>query len=73
MSEWISVKDKLPEVSGDYMVWDPVAKIVQIVHYSKKHNLWNSRDYYSEEEKARFSIDTITHWQPVPAPPVNNA
>ena len=61
MAEWISVKDKLPEVG------------VKVLVYSAE----NKNDYevgaYSDTYRGffvrRFWYENITHWQPLPEPP----
>ena len=68
MSEWISVEDRLPEDRG----WDPecsvnvltycAAGFVDIGFYAHDVEFWCSGVGDELEE-------TITHWQPLPAPP----
>ena len=58
ISGWISVKDRLPEDSGDYMVLNDGR--IEIAPYDK--------------EAANTLIDWIeisgvTHWMPLPEPP----
>lgn len=63
VQEWISVKDKLPEESGMYIVTanDGHAQRVSFVLWQKKNRRWNltgARSYWR-----------VTHWQPLPQPP----
>ena len=62
-TKWISVKDRLPEESGMYIVTanDGHAQRVSFVLWQKKNRMWNltgARSYWR-----------ITHWQPMPQPP----
>jgi hypothetical protein len=58
MNEWISVKDRLPEKDGTYLV-------NEFISCNGVHSLWYDKgsgwDYDSNE--------TVTHWQPLPEPP----
>ena len=63
VQEWISVKDRLPEESGMYIVTanDGHAQRVSFVLWQKKNRMWNltgARSYWR-----------VTHWQPLPQPP----
>ncbi len=73
-SEWISVNDRLPENSGEYIVvacdegcpygegiW--YATVVVCAEYA-----FNSWTWY--EGSHEYSLDGIvTHWMPLPEPP----
>jgi hypothetical protein len=63
--EWISVKDRLPEEKGCYLIacnhwWDgkPVAR----------EAFWNGDDWLSCYDKGKITPRT-THWMPLPQPP----
>lgn len=63
VGKWISVKDRLPEESGTYIVTanDGHAQRVSFVLWQKKNRMWNltgARSYWR-----------VTHWQPMPQPP----
>ena len=63
VQEWISVKDRLPEESGMYIVTanDGHAQRVSFVQWQKKNRMWNltgARSYWR-----------VTHWMPLPQPP----
>ena len=61
MSEWISVKDRMPEADGDYLVygnWESGKTAIDIVdfavHDGHFRTVWNF---------------TVTHWCYLPEPP----
>lgn len=63
VQEWVSVKDRLPEESGMYIVTanDGHAQRVSFVLWQKRNRMWNltgARSYWR-----------VTHWQPMPQPP----
>lgn len=67
---WISVKKKLPEVDGLYLVYGmtdamrellPNCVPIWICDYYQEHG------FYSFTERMHF--DYITHWMPLPEPP----
>ena len=63
VQEWISVKERLPEESGMYIVTanDGHAQRVSFVQWQRRNRMWNltgARSYWR-----------VTHWQPIPQPP----
>ena len=70
-SEWISVKDRLPEIDEFVLVcrnWR--GKLVQCVD---RIRLYYDREKPKEEQKwYGFMYSDITHWQPLPLPPTTN-
>ncbi len=72
MSEWISVDEKLPELtmfenqfSEDLLLWHCGDTIHLIGYYNDKDE-WR---IYHDSEKA---CEYITHWMPLPEPPKKN-
>ena len=61
-NQWISVKDRLPEESGEYLVYCPSVnrKVTSIDYY----NGWFVRGIGEVKNP-----DKITHWQPLPTQP----
>ncbi len=57
MSEWISVKDKLPHKAGKYVIFMP--RLTGDTRYAVS--------YY--EYKSWGVGERVTHWQPLPPPP----
>lgn len=63
---WVSVTERLPEESGDYLVvyeWGGMSKI----EWSKKHGQWNNSDLIERDDVN--AMRDITHWMPLPAAP----
>ena len=62
MSEWISVKDKLPEEEvKEYIIYDTNRKYVRSSVWCHGH--WLDDDGYF------WLDDYVTHWMPLPEPP----
>ena len=62
--KWISVNKRLPEESGDYLVF--VEGLIENMMYSKRHSAWNATDLNCHKN---YEITTVTHWMPLPEPP----
>ena len=61
-SEWISVKDRLPESSKRYLTFSSFYMRIVTAYYSVDRRMW----------LGVCRTDGITHWQPFPAPPTTN-
>lgn len=66
MSEWISVKDRLPEESGAYLVH--FGTHASVLEYSAVHKAFNAFDDHSEFLVERTRLNP-SHWMPLPEPP----
>lgn len=64
---WISVKDRLPEKSGEYLAITKSRGHYMVLPYSAKHKLFNSYD--SSRGRELKSAIECTHWMPLPEPP----
>lgn len=76
MSEWISVKDRLPEQFIDVLVWcvsSVVFPIPEGTSYAGVDSfvLWND-GVESSFRTDRFNYGKVTHWCAIPAPPKEN-
>ncbi len=66
--EWVSVKDRLPEIKGRYLCYSPSWKRnIQVINF----------DEYTKGSRKRFWLGgreslTITHWQKLPEFPDDN-
>ena len=80
VQEWISVKDRLPENDGSYLVtinsfggrkhinvrwFAKDGEAVNEYELAGQENVW----YYYDSEWGYISIDSVTHWMPLPKPP----
>lgn len=61
MSEWISVKDRLPKKSGMYLVCHVDGRRKSAFWLSSKQ-IWRGCEAYS-------TLTNITYWMPIPEPP----
>lgn len=72
MNNWISVKDRLPNKEGDYLVCitDYLGKTrIEVEMLVEWANCFNWLGYMSTHWK---DCNTITHWMPLPEPPTGN-
>lgn len=62
MSEWISVKDRLPNYGDDCLIY--INKEIHFAHY------WQD-DFYQPytSYNSRYIKKNITHYMPLPKPP----
>ena len=61
-SGWISVEERLPEESGDYLTYH--GRFYMEIYFNADLCMWNVRFDDLENE-----IKSVTHWQPLPEPP----
>ena len=66
VQEWISVKDRLPENSGLYLV---IQKHWLDGSLGTKIAKWNTADWFTADRKSKEITPRITHWMPIPQPP----
>ena len=63
--EWISVEDRLPEISPAYATSECVLVRAQcLCHVADLGDDGKWRDIHSSDE-----LIDVTHWQPLPSPP----
>ena len=78
--EWISVKDRLPDKAGKYLVFygSSARERVEIGSFAKNLKKINENEFknkpYSgwyeyDSEWGYFELRDITHWRPLPEPP----
>ena len=66
MNEWISVEDRLPESAGEWvLVYADGA--YNCIGYTLQAGF---HDWCSNRDGLNVCIEDITHWQPLPEPPV---
>ena len=80
VQEWISVKDRLPEEDGSYLVYSNSfgnRKSVKLRWFAKDAEMAGAYDiagqknvwYLYDSECGYISINSVTHWMPLPEPP----
>lgn len=62
-TEWVSVKDRLPEECADILLCRKILKIPEIGTYRQ------ARFWVYDEIGDVYQVDDITHWMPIPTPP----
>ena len=77
MTGWISVKDRLPEKDGDYVVYIqyPYSNLIMIISWTNNYkgfypDLKGKAVWYDyDSEYGDCEITNVTHWMPLPLPP----
>lgn len=70
MPQWISVKERLPEIADGRFISDDVLWISRYgeLHVSCLEQL-RHEIYVDWGEAGLLKLDQVTHWMPLPAPP----
>ena len=64
---WISVKDRLPAIGQNVLVWDGNTNLDNIPTYElAKYLSFNNGNFFIS---GPYSLQAITHWMPLPEPP----
>ena len=69
MSKWISVKDRLPDRDGSYLIYfkkqvqDKSYECIDVMRYSSQQNCFHGIPFGTP-------VLEVTHWMPLPEPPV---
>ena len=69
VQEWISVKDRLPEYEGSYIVYTERGSVYANHFYTEKRF---ASGYVREAQWSRRGTAKVTHWQPMPQPGKEN-
>ena len=75
--EWIPVEERLPEKSGEYLVFmkyedQTLLKGMgypYLVCYSARHKSFNTFDCMDDKKAAELAFRKVTHWAERPEPP----
>lgn len=62
MNDWISVKDRLPEVGEHVLVFSPITGI-------KNDFIYRALEENDAAEDMFFRSGRVTHWMPLPQKP----
>ena len=66
MSEWISVKDALPESSFNAVLIKQMNTVPTVGYYTISKQGWNST---GRPDITTDHLISVTHWMPIPEPP----
>lgn len=66
VGEWISVKDRLPDKSGNVLVCYGEYNCVNVLSYSCRYHAFNAFDELPDTE---YKIDDVKYWMPIPEMP----
>ena len=80
VQKWISVKDRLPEEDGKYLVFEQnngrtntsilrFAKDARKVDRYDFKSRWENAWYEYDSEWGHYTVDSVTHWMPLPEMP----
>ena len=81
VQKWIPVSERLPESDGNYLVAKKIFNnsIMQdVLRFAKDgrkvdkydfHRGWKNVWYYYDSEWGHITVDSVTHWMPLPEPP----
>lgn len=68
--KWISVRDRLPNCNGCYLIWRPhfyQDKGMPSICYFDGQNTWH--DSYGVDFTRTLAPDDVSHWMPLPEQP----
>ena len=79
-SKWISVKDRLPEEDGKYLVFEQsngrtCTEVLRFAKDARKvdkydfKDCWKNTWYEYDSEWGHYTVNSVTHWMPLPQPP----
>lgn len=63
MNDWISVDERLPEKSGEYIIAAPISDKI-LVTVLGFYGVWFERQSGELKDQTK-----VTHWMPLPEPP----
>ena len=75
---WISCKERMPDAYDTAITYNVITEEITIGYFSTHSHDMDSKDYnkficFSEhpgEEWKREELESITHWMPLPEPPI---
>jgi hypothetical protein len=78
--EWIPVTERLPEEDGKYLVFEQSGgrTVVSVLRFAKDarkvdrydfKGRWKNAWYEYDSEWGHYTVDSVTHWMPLPEPP----
>jgi hypothetical protein len=70
--EWINVKEKLPEIGTEVIVYCPKCTVRKVTALARFIRYEEATDYYWDNDYGGSNIhvmDSVTHWKPMPNKP----
>ena len=78
--KWIPVTERLPEKDGKYLVFErsgsrTVTSVLRFAKDARKvdrydfRGRWKNAWYEYDSEWGHYTVDSVTHWMPLPEPP----
>ncbi len=74
MSNWIKVKDRLPETRQEILFFVSVSYAgihaqqgIFVENYENEHG--NHGSIFIKSDGSRWKLDYVSHWMPLPEPP----
>ncbi len=69
MAEWISVKERLPEVGNMVLIFYDGQPVIAMFRKSEHCSGWFEGYCHMCEDSETYYLDDVTHWMPLPEPP----
>ncbi len=69
MTPWVSIKESIPPLVGDYLVWVEIEEYDVPRKYRPYIAFWNGNGFEDYSDLIRVYIDTVTHWAEAPKEP----
>lgn len=73
-SQWISVKDRLPDKDGKYLIFDSsyidIARFLKNLRHNpqfKYENVPKGPGFYQGDGEGDWIVRDVTHWMPLPS------
>ena len=73
MGDWISIEDRLPEEAVGILITDGSIVTCASMEMWRTGPYWNGYGFGGYEWEFDFHWKDVTHWQPLPAPPKEDA
>lgn len=64
---WIPVKDEFPEHGVEVLIFSPIYGVLTA---AKDWTQGHSPDHWNTSYNSRLEMDDVTHWMPLPKPPL---
>lgn len=69
MTPWISIKESIPSLVGDYLIWVEIEEYDVTRKYRPYIAWWNGNGFEQYGDFLKIYFDTVTHWAEAPKEP----